>query len=141
MLQSYCFDYTASILIGFYFVIIGYYFLLFAFFLVVRFRKTKKQYWLFFSLFFLLLAMSGGFFVITDFYIPAPANLPAWRIATMFAWLAVACMVEILAILLFTGEKSWVRKVKIGLPLFYVGVAVVVLLLPDAVVCQGCAGE
>ncbi len=130
---------------GFYYVAVGYYFLLFAYFLIIRFRKTKRMYWFFFSLLFLMLALSGGFFIAHDYYIPDPGINYAmstflWRIASFFAWLAIACIVEILAILMFTGNKSWVRRVKIGLPLIYVVIAVVLFLLPDQSICQTCPG-
>ncbi len=138
--------FRASITMGFYYVAVGYYFLLFAYFLLIRFRKTKRMYWLCFSIFFLMLALSGGFFIAHDYYILDPyteytALTLFWRIASFFAWLAIACMVEILAILMFTGNNSWVRRIKIGLPLIYVAIALVVLfVIPDQLICETCPG-
>jgi len=128
---------------GFYFSAVGYYFLLFAYFLIIRFRKTRRMYWLFLSALFLMLALSGGFFIAHDFFIP-PLDVAIktlyWRIASFFAWLAIVCMVEILAILMFTGNQKWVRLVKIGLPFFYLLIAVLIFVLPDSLVCEGCPG-
>ncbi len=132
-----------SIAMGFYYVAVGYYFLLFAYFLLIRFRKTKRVYWLFFATFFLMLALSGGFFIVHDFYV-LPTDFTTrtffWRIASFFAWLAIACMVEILAILMFTGNQNWVRLLKIGLPVLYVIIAVIIFVLPDQLICDGCPG-
>ncbi|OLS14494.1 MAG: hypothetical protein RBG13Loki_1876 [Promethearchaeota archaeon CR_4] len=133
--------YRASITMGFYFIAIGYYFLLFAYFLIIRFRKTRRRYWLLFSIFFLMLALSGAGFIIHDFFI-SPLEFATralvWRIASFFGWLAILCMVEILVILMFTGTQKWVRIVKIGLPLFYVLMAVLIFVLPESLVCEGC---
>ncbi len=135
--------FRASIVMGFYYIAVGYYFILFAYFLLIRFRKTKRVYWLFFAALFLMLALSGGFFIVHDFYILTTdftARAFFWRMASFFAWLAIACMVEILVILLFTGNQKWVRYVKVGLPLFYTFIAVIIFVLPDQLICDGCVG-
>ncbi len=101
------------------------------------------MYWLFFSALFLMLALSGGFFIVHDYYTPITEFTTRtffWRIATFFAWLAIACIVEILAILMFTGNQKWVRHVKIGLPLLYVCIAIILFFLPDELICDGCPG-
>lgn len=41
---------------------------------------------------------------------------------------------------MFTGNSAWVRRVKIGLPLIYVVIAVVLFLLPDQLICEACPG-
>ncbi len=42
---------------------------------------------------------------------------------------------------MFTGNEGWVRWVKIGLPLFFVVIAIVVFfLLPDSLICETCPG-
>ncbi|TFF98670.1 MAG: hypothetical protein EU540_07750 [Promethearchaeota archaeon] len=144
-----------AIEMGLYFVIVGYYFLLFAFFLTMRFRTSKKIYWLFFSLLFLCLAAGRVFFIGYYFFIPevnvskaeiARSLMLFYRIATFFSWLAIACFMGILGILLFPPEaepdeksskliqltpqmKTILRIILIAIPIF---VGILALLLPDS---------
>ena len=57
------FDFFDAIEMGLYFIIIGYYFLIFAYFILMKFRTTKRLYWLFFSLVFIFLAAGRLFFI------------------------------------------------------------------------------
>jgi len=130
---------------GLYFVIIGYYFLLFAFFLFMRFRLTKKEYWLFFSLLFLCFAFARLFFIINDFFLPqfkdfidgtinrSLAYLPGlgWKLATFFSWLGISCLMGILGILLFTEKDKKSLILRILLITGPVIVSIMALILPD----------
>ena len=104
---------------GLYFVIVGYFFLLFFYFLFIRFRTSKKLYWLFFSLFFLCFGIARIFFIIYYFfgpelYEPIPGNgaevveflMLNYRLATFFTWLGTACAVGVLGILLFPPDTQ-----------------------------------
>ncbi|MBY9018966.1 MAG: hypothetical protein KGD66_09060 [Candidatus Lokiarchaeota archaeon] len=95
---------------GLYYAIIGFYVLIFFYFLLMRFRTSKKMYWLFFSFLFLFLAAGRVCFIIYYFYAPefliADAELVEllmifYRFATFFTWLGIACWMVILGILIF----------------------------------------
>jgi len=113
------FDFWDAVESGLYFVIVGYYFLLFAFFLLMRFRVSKKLYWLFYSLLFLCLAIGRVFFITYYFFLPeliAPDEeiarllMLTYRWATFFTWLAMACLMGILGMLLLPPESVETRK-------------------------------
>ncbi|MFX1393964.1 MAG: hypothetical protein ACFFAH_10355 [Promethearchaeota archaeon] len=150
------FDFFDAIEMGLYFVIVGYCFLLFAFFLTMRFRTSKKLYWLFFSILFLCLAIARVFFIIYYFFIPemnlskveiANNLMLFYRLATLFSWFAIGCFMGILGILLFPPEaeegkessgkklsitpniKIAIRLILIAIPVF---VGVLVFLMPDS---------
>jgi len=149
------FDFFDAIEMGLYFVIVGYYFLLFAFFLTMRFRTSKKLYWLFFSLLFLFLAAGRVFFIAYYFFIPEMSGSKAeiarslmlfYRLATLCSWLAIACFMGVLGILLFPPEaesdeksskkiqltpnmKKILRIIFIAIPIF---VGILALVLPDS---------
>lgn len=138
-----------------YAIVVGYLFLLFAFFLTMRYRTSKKLYWLFYSILFLCLAAGRVFFIAYYFFIPemsaskgeiARTLMLAYRIATFFTWLGVACFMGILGILLFPPEaepdqksskkikltsnmKIICRIIFIAIPVF---VGVLALVLPDS---------
>lgn len=139
-----------------YAIIVGYLFLLFAFFLTMRFRTTKKLYWLYFSFVFLFLATARVIFIAYYFFIPemslskaeiASTLMFTYRLATLFSWMAIACFMGVLGILLFPPEadegkksstegfaltpqmKLVLRIVLIAVP---VAVGVMALLLPDS---------
>ncbi|MFX1278643.1 MAG: hypothetical protein ACFFA3_04450 [Promethearchaeota archaeon] len=107
---------------GLYFVIVGYFFLLFFYFLFIRFRMTKKIYWLFFSLFFLCFGIARVFFIVYYFFGPelfdGATNGPEvveflminYRFATFFTWVGVACAVGVLGILLFPPDTQLEEK-------------------------------
>jgi hypothetical protein len=97
---------------GLYYAIIGFYVLIFFYFLLMRFRTSKKMYWLFFSLLFLCLAVGRVFFIIYYFYAPELYGILSnpelvallmiyYRLATLFTWFGIACLMVILGILIF----------------------------------------
>lgn len=141
---------------GLYFIIVGYFVLLFFYFLFIRFRTSKKSYWLFFSLFFLFFGIARVFFIMYYFFTPElfdggnGAEVVAllmlnYRLAAFFTWMGTACAVGVLGILLFppdtqegnTEEKStegWFRnknniKLLIRVGLFIVPIIIGILAL------------
>ena len=108
-----------AIEMGLYFVIVGYFFLLFFYFLFIRYRTSKKLYWLFFSLFFLFFGIARLFFIVYYFFGPELIGTDAeivaflmlnYRLATFFTWMGTACAVGVLGILLFPPETQEVEK-------------------------------
>ena len=103
---------------GLYFIIVGYFFLLFFYFLFIRFRTTKKLYWLLFSLFFLCFGIARVFFIIYYFFGPELFDgatngaevveflMINYRLATFFTWVGTACAVGVLGILLFPPDTQ-----------------------------------
>jgi len=151
------FDFWDAIESGLYFVIVGYYFLLFAYFLLIRFRVSKKLYWLFFSLLFLCLAAGRVFFIGYYFFIPelkasdaeiASTLMLFYRLATFSTWLALACLMGLLGMLLLPPDieeeaknkrdqekfmltssmKISMRIILIAIPVF---LGILALTLPD----------
>ena len=99
---------------GLYFIIVGYYFLIFAYFLLIRFRTSKKYYWLYFSLLFLFLAAGRVFFINYYFFTPelydplSPNPIEVvgilminYRLATFSTWMGIACLMGVFGILIF----------------------------------------
>ena len=95
-----------------YYVIVGYYVLIFFYFLLMRFRTSKKPYWLFLSILFICLAVGRIFFIIYYFYTPelqdtiSDPELVAqlmlyYRLATFATWLGIACLMGVLGTLIF----------------------------------------
>ncbi|MFX1591952.1 MAG: hypothetical protein ACFFCL_04590 [Promethearchaeota archaeon] len=152
------FGFWDAIEMGLYFIIVGYFILLFFYFLFIRYRTSKKPYWLFFSLFFLFFGIARVFFIIYYFYGPElfdggnGAEVVAflmlnYRLATFFTWLGVACAVGVLGILLFPTDtqletevgkgksiKKWFRiqsnlKLLIRIGLFIVPIIIGILAL------------
>jgi len=148
-----------SIESGLYYAIVGFYFLIFAYFLLMRFRVSKKYYWLYFSILFLFLAVGRGFFIVYYFYAPelivTMNNLELvglmmllYRLATFSTWMGIACLMGVFGTLIFPpmsdiSEKSEnkakilknnnVRKfLKICLIVIPIIVSILALLLPDA---------
>ena len=107
---------------GLYFIIVGYFFLLFFYFLFIRFRTTKKLYWLFFSLFFLCFGIARVFFIVYYFFGPELFDgatngvkvveflMINYRLATFFTWMGTACAVGVLGILLFPPDTQAKKK-------------------------------
>ena len=111
------FGFWDAIEMGLYFVIVGYFFLLFFYFLFMRFRTSKKLYWLFFSLFFLCFGIARVFFIVYYFFAPELSTgtndvevvaflMINYRFATFFTWIGVACATGVLGILLFPPETQ-----------------------------------
>ncbi|MCP4761895.1 MAG: hypothetical protein GY870_08935 [archaeon] len=132
--------YWDAIAMGLFFVIIGIQILLFIYFFFLRFRKTSKLYWLYFSLFFLFIAISRILFVSYDYLMPWIGSailsdplypFSVYRWASFFAWLAVSCLVGILTTLLFTKEDDKLQEyLKIIFPLVVVILGSLYLFLP-----------
>ncbi|MFX0058792.1 MAG: hypothetical protein ACFE85_01390 [Candidatus Hodarchaeota archaeon] len=106
------FDIWDAVESGLYYIIVGYYFLIFAYFLIIRFRTSKKMYWLYFSFLFLFLAAGRFFFIVYYFYAPelegAMSNFALvellmlyYRFATFSTWLGIACLMGVFGILIF----------------------------------------
>jgi hypothetical protein len=126
------FTLNEAVAIGLYFTVIGYKFLLFGYFLLIRFRKTKRMYWLYFSLFFIFLAASRVFYLLVDFFFGGlPEILLGWKLANMMAWVAVAMLSGILSTLLFTGDSKLHQVIKKVFPIIPIGIAVYIMFLPD----------
>ncbi|MFX1389570.1 MAG: hypothetical protein ACFE9Z_05840 [Promethearchaeota archaeon] len=110
-------DFWEALEMGLYFIIVGYFFLLFFYFLFIRFRTSKKLYWLFFSLFFLCFGIARVFFIVYYFFAPElfdGFNGPEvvaflminYRLATFFTWLGNACAVGVLGILILPSDTQ-----------------------------------
>ncbi|MFX1589164.1 MAG: hypothetical protein ACFFC1_13505 [Promethearchaeota archaeon] len=146
---------------GLYYVIVGYYFLIFAYFLLMRFRTSKKYFWLYFSILFLCLAASRVFFIIYYFYTPELSPtisdpelvgilMSQYRLATFSTWLGIASLMGVFGILIFppiteiegTIEKSRFKKIlknrtlrisfKILLIIIPIIIGILALVLPDS---------
>jgi len=91
----------------------------------MRFRTSKKFYWLYFSILFLCLAAGRVFFIIYYFYIPelylpepyqTLSNIEvvgllmmSYRLATFSTWLGIACLMGVFGTLIF---PSFTEEVK-----------------------------
>lgn len=117
------FDIWDAIESGLYYVIVGYYFLIFAYFLLMRYRTSKKLYWLYFSLLFLFLAAGRVFFIIYYFYAPellgTMSNVELveilmllYRFATFSTWLGIACLMGVFGILIFPPITELQEKIE-----------------------------
>ncbi len=106
------FDIWDSVESSLYYVIIGYYVLIFFYFLLMRFRTSKKLYWLYFSLLFLCLAVGRVFFIIYYFYTPELKGIISdaeivsqlmiyYRLATFATWMGISCLMGVLGTLIF----------------------------------------
>jgi hypothetical protein len=84
----------------------------------MRFRLSKKPYWLFFSLLFIALAISRVFFIIHDFYVEELGDdilvvsllMLTYRAATFSTWMATTCLMGMLGILLFPPDTKFEKK-------------------------------
>jgi len=146
---------------GLYYVIVGYYFLIFAYFLLMRFRTSKKYFWLYFSILFLCLAASRVFFIIYYFYTPELSPtisdpelvrilMSQYRLATFSSWLGIASLMGVFGILIFppiteiegVTEKRRFKKIlknktlrisfKILLIIIPIIIGILALVLPDS---------
>ncbi|MHA1821985.1 MAG: hypothetical protein ACTSU2_02240 [Promethearchaeota archaeon] len=128
-----------AISLSLFFVVIGYNFLLFCYFILIKFRKIKKLYWFYFSIFFLLIAISRGFFVVYDYFMEyfGPhimenplLPLTIYRLAEFTGWLASAMLVGILSSLLFIKNDKKSRYLRYSPPIIVIGLALLWLILP-----------
>ena len=154
------FGFWDAIEMGLYFIIVGYFFLLFFYFLFMRYRTSRKAYWLFFSLFFLCFGIARVFFIVYYFFAPElhtgtnDVEIVAflmlnYRFATFFTWIGVACATGVLGILLFPPEsrektktkqslKDWLKNrknlellIRIGLFVLPIIIGILALTLSD----------
>ncbi|MFX1311207.1 MAG: hypothetical protein ACFFHD_01160 [Promethearchaeota archaeon] len=153
------FGFWDAIEMGLYYVIVGYFILLFFYFLFIRFRTSKKLYWLYFSVLFLCLGIGRVFFIV--YYFNAPELYTGsndvevvsflmfnYRMATFFTWIGIACAVGVLGILLFPPDteidNSWTsiidwfrnknnikRIIRLGLITIPVIIGILALTLSD----------
>lgn len=153
------FDIWDAIESGLYYAIVGFYFLIFAYFLLMRFRTSKKYYWLYFSLLFLFLAAGRVFFIVYYFYAPELEGtmsdlelvglmMTLYRFATFFTWMGIACLMGVFGTLILpphaenetseTGLKKFLRNknvkktLKICLIVIPIIVGILALVLSDA---------
>ena len=153
------FDIWDGIESGLYYAIVGFYFLIFAYFLLMRFRVSKKYYWLYFSILFLFLAVGRGFFIVYYFYAPelfgtmsklelVELMMLLYRLATFSTWMGIACLMGVFGTLIFppmsdisekSENKTKILKnnnvrifLKICLIVIPIIVSILALLLPDA---------
>ncbi len=156
------FSFWDGIEMGLYFIIVGYFFLLFFYFLFLRYRTSKKPYWLFFSLFFVCFGLGRVFFIVYYFYAPElytganGAEVVAflmfnYRLATFFTWMGTACAVGVLGILLLPpdtqpqqktegkSKEGWFkdknnRKIIIRIVMIFIPIiiGILALILPDS---------
>ena len=153
------FDIWDAIESGLYYAIVGFYFLIFAYFLLMRFRVSKKYYWLYFSILFLFLAVGRGFFIVYYFYAPelfgtmsklelVELMMLLYRLATFSTWMGIACLMGVFGTLIFppmsdisekSENKAKILKnnnvrifLKICLIVIPIIVSILALLLPDA---------
>jgi len=123
-----------------FFVVIGYEFLLWVYFLLIKFRETKKMYWMYYSLFFFFIVISQSIFILYDYFMPyfievvrANPLFPVFifRIANFIGWLALATMVGILATLVFTENDKKSNILRIISPIVIIAIGSAFLWLPD----------
>lgn len=115
-------DVWSAVELGLYFTVIGYYVLLFAYFGLIKYRISKKIYWLFFAILPIMLAIGRVFFISYYFFIPEleSGGVPladigaqlmiAYRLATFFTWMGITCIVGVLGILLLPTPVDTGRK-------------------------------
>lgn len=118
--------------LGLFICILGYFVLIIFYFLFIRFRKTKRMYWLYFSLFFIFLTASRVAYIILDFFLPN--NVVLWKVANVTAWVGVGALSGVLGILLFTGDSKlhlWLKRI---FPIIPVGIAIHIIFLPTSLI-------
>ena len=115
-------DVWSAVESGLYFIVIGYYVLLFAYFGLIKFRTSKKLYWLFFAVLAVMLAIGRFFFISYYFFIPEIETgttdleyiggllMVSYRVATFFTWMGITCIVGVLGILLLPTPVDRDRK-------------------------------
>ena len=100
-------------------IVLGYYVLIFFYFVLLKYRTSKKTYWLFFGCIFLSLAVGRYFFQMYYFFVPAQGISPetgealiwSYRLATFFTWIGIACAVGVLGILIFPAIVDQDREI------------------------------
>ncbi|MFX0037690.1 MAG: hypothetical protein ACFE9I_18875 [Candidatus Hermodarchaeota archaeon] len=124
------FSFFDAVEMGLYYIIVGYFVLLFFYFLFIRYRTSKKLYWLFFSILFLCFGISRVFFIVYYFYAPELYTgtngedvvaflMLNYRLATFFTWMGTACAVGVLGILLFPPDSQVEKSEREGFSIKY----------------------
>ncbi len=100
-------------------IVLGYNVLIFFYFIFIKYRNSKKLYWVFFGCIFLSLAIGRLFFQMYYFFVPAQGENPitgqalmtCYRLATFFTWIGIACALGVLGILLFPSILDKEREI------------------------------
>ncbi|MHA1839252.1 MAG: hypothetical protein ACTSYO_04750 [Candidatus Ranarchaeia archaeon] len=116
-----------EISISFWSSVAAYYWLLFVYFGLVRYRRNKKEFFLFLSLFFLLLAAGRVLLIAYDFYFPTPEHNVFWRLGVFCQWISLGASSVIIGMILF---KTVRRGMFLSVPAILFG-AVNLILPPD----------
>ncbi|MFX1237058.1 MAG: hypothetical protein ACFFAS_12595 [Promethearchaeota archaeon] len=109
-----------AIELGLYFLAIGYYILLFFYFMVLKFRVSKKMYWVYFAGVSLFLALGRVCFLFHYFFVPPFGSTPEvgellmiwYRFATFFSWMGISSAMGVLGILLLPTPIDKDREIK-----------------------------
>ena len=94
-----------EISIGFWSSVAAYYWLLFVYFGLIQFRKKRKDFFLYLSLFFLLLAAGRVLFIAYDFYFPVPLNNIFWRLGIFCQWISLGAASIIIGKIIFQSSQ------------------------------------
>jgi hypothetical protein len=132
----------ASLAIGLWFVVVAYELLLFGYFALLKglriwaggqSQKGGRVFYIFFGLFFLLLALGRGFFLVWDFYVQADITYQwIWRIGEALQWIALTFMFLAITIRIF--DKRFLRY---GIPIIPALCAIIFLVLPEGIIAMG----
>ena len=132
----------ASIAIGLWFVVVAYELLLFGYFTLLKGlriwtgaqrQKGNTLFFIFFGLFFLLLALGRGFFVVWDFYVQADITYQwIWKIGEVLQWVALTFMFLAITMRVFKN-----RFLRLGIPIIPAICAIVFLALPGDIIAAG----
>lgn len=106
--------------LGLFSCITGYYVLFFFYFFLMRYRTSKRFYWLCFAFLFLAFALARLFFILYYFFVPELENEVAiselvgllmltYRMATFFSWIGISFVMGVLGVLLFPPNKELIE--------------------------------
>ncbi|MHA1688485.1 MAG: hypothetical protein ACTSUN_03990 [Promethearchaeota archaeon] len=114
------FNFYDAVELGLFSCITGYYVLFFFYFFLMRYRTSKRFYWLCFSFLFLALAVARIFFILYYFFVPELENqislmelinllMFTYRMATFFTWISISFIMGVLGVLLFPPNKELIE--------------------------------